>query len=785
MEEPQKKTKLTPKHTLMSLVVLAMLSLIVLSIGMPSSTGRPLYQKCIAQSKTTLNQDSTSCLNKFKKGSKGARACVEKAKNQKSKRDIACKKLLKENLPTQTTTPEIPTPLPTTPNNSKLIASSGICLVNSAATWKSCIEKINSATVNTVDVRESFNCKATDSCNVNISNIRGPIVIRGKDSSAIRISRQANYKDPILNISRCSNVKVQGITFDDLVNNSCPDCKSPQITVTESEDVAFEQVKFTGAKKVSLALAKSSKITVQASEFSEVQGTGIWVPALLHGKPAISSQININANIFTKIDLEAINFAAQSEGSISSQIKGNSFSNSSVGVVLQDPVKNVEISNNIFSDLTNESKGHAILVNTDVKPQPMQGSVLAINKNQFINLAGWGILRESKESSFCPGINISNNTVSNVRCNNNSKCKQLNAVKFDCLNTRTSASATLNCPSLPSPSVDLSTIRYWFGYWMRGHNLFMSGFDGDWNYSLDGKLPPGLYIKNNDARLVIYGTATAFGTYTVDLKITPKNTSCENSKTFTITMEVTCKVPGTYDCDNKSDNGCESKLNERWNCGSCGVSCDDKISCTTDYCSNGQCQHLIPPPNFRYLDGDGTDVDANGQTIEISYCNSGPTPSCPQGYNIFGSATCDIVSDYCRISCERGCPSDCSFPNASGVCQNGGCHLATCNPGYKDCNGNPNDGCEVDIGGDVNNCGDCGNSCDDNNACTTNRCENGRCITVSPVNEWDVNNNGSIIAKFYCRDSAQPTCNGGYRLEGPWKHSTMTDVDQVNCIKNE
>jgi hypothetical protein len=48
--------------------------------------------------------------------------------------------------------------------------------------------------------------------------------------------------------------------------------------------------------------------------------------------------------------------------------------------------------------------------------------------------------------------------------------------------------------------------------------------------------------------------------------------------------------------------------------------------------------------------------------------------------------------------------------NAYGVCNAGVCTVA-CNTGFADCNGDPSNGCEVDLENNADNCGKCGRSC--------------------------------------------------------------------------
>lgn len=76
-------------------------------------------------------------------------------------------------------------------------------------------------------------------------------------------------------------------------------------------------------------------------------------------------------------------------------------------------------------------------------------------------------------------------------------------------------------------------------------------------------------------------------------------------------------------------------------------------------------------------------------------------------------------------STAAACPSPCpDAPNAKGVCVSGACKLA-CDPGFADCNGTTDDGCELPVSSDLANCGGCGSVCAPAHA--TPVCNGGTC----------------------------------------------------------
>jgi hypothetical protein len=85
-------------------------------------------------------------------------------------------------------------------------------------------------------------------------------------------------------------------------------------------------------------------------------------------------------------------------------------------------------------------------------------------------------------------------------------------------------------------------------------------------------------------------------------------------------------------------------------------------------------------------------------------------------------ATCDGEG-----SCTGGKEMDCSAPNTTqGTCREGACTGYVCTPGWDDCNGYWDDGCESQLASDPKHCGTCLRACPEppNTVAT---CEDGKC----------------------------------------------------------
>ncbi len=116
---------------------------------------------------------------------------------------------------------------------------------------------------------------------------------------------------------------------------------------------------------------------------------------------------------------------------------------------------------------------------------------------------------------------------------------------------------------------------------------------------------------------------------------------------------------------------------------------------------------------------------AKGAQCCAGYCDGKTNRcSCPPGQTLCGD-TCKVLdSDLANCgACGNVCPDR---PNtAATTCIYGTCGF-TCAPGFANCNNNPNDGCETNLGA-WDNCGACGNVCTTNAANAMPRCNGGTC----------------------------------------------------------
>jgi len=213
---------------------------------------------------------------------------------------------------------------------------------------------------------------------------------------------------------------------------------------------------------------------------------------------------------------------------------------------------------------------------------------------------------------------------------------------------------------------------------------------------------------------------------------------CNLSQAVAACSSGTCAVSscqtGFGNCDNTASNGCETSLTtDLSNCGSCGNACPS-YSHASAACNNGSC-------------GIGT---------------------CSAGY-----ANCDNnPSNGCEISVTSdpqncgSCGNHCSAQNGTAACVSSNCTIASCNPGYGDCNQLAADGCETSLQFDAANCGSCGNACPSVNNGNAH-CTNGNCgyacnfgyadCDANPTNGCEVNTQSN---PSHCGSCGHACANG-------------------------
>jgi hypothetical protein len=217
---------------------------------------------------------------------------------------------------------------------------------------------------------------------------------------------------------------------------------------------------------------------------------------------------------------------------------------------------------------------------------------------------------------------------------------------------------------------------------------------------------------------------------TSDLDCAPGATCSESACVPGCTAARAC--PTGFSC---CDGLCRSFFTDTSSCGGCGVACEENGSCINGICGPGPCEAGLGECDGDAANGCETDLVSNptncGRCRAVcasGLCSGGICTSsdCPEGF-----ADCNQdESDRCEANLSSlencvQCGKACSDRNGEPSCTSTGCRIS-CEEGYGDCDDDADTGCEATLATDVDNCGDCGVACVNEHGRT--RCVEGECV---------------------------------------------------------
>ena len=242
---------------------------------------------------------------------------------------------------------------------------------------------------------------------------------------------------------------------------------------------------------------------------------------------------------------------------------------------------------------------------------------------------------------------------------------------------------------------------------------------------------------------------------------------------------------GFADCNGVASDGCEVNVNtDSRNCGACNLATASHVCAAGQVCNAGTCAATCASG---LTDCGGTCRNLSADPLNCNGCGT----ICPSG----GHSTAFCTGSTCGLSCAAGfadcnatasdgcerstttltdcgaCNRACSFANAAGICSTSGvCSMGACNTGFADCNGNPADGCEVNLATDRAHCGACtGTSatCASGQVCNAGTCAAScgagltQCGGGCTNTQYDPANCNACSVACPAQSNARAACAGG------------------------
>ena len=201
------------------------------------------------------------------------------------------------------------------------------------------------------------------------------------------------------------------------------------------------------------------------------------------------------------------------------------------------------------------------------------------------------------------------------------------------------------------------------------------------------------------------------------------------------------------------------------NCGACGTTCAPGQVCSLGKCAVS-CQAAL------------TNCSGDCVNLKSDYANCGACAKACGAGQVCQNGACVATCAAPQIACQGvcvdprfdpnhcgGCGMACAVANATPACSNGACVVAKCNQGFFDCDGDPKNGCEINLTNDSKHCGGCNKACVAGSAC----CNSG-CIPV-----MQDNNNCGACGNVCAQGTA---CCGGACIDPKFQQ-----INTLDCKK--
>jgi hypothetical protein len=154
------------------------------------------------------------------------------------------------------------------------VASTGACQASDSATAKDCFNKVNSGSVDTVEITTQITCSGENACAFSLNNINRPVLIYGTPNTdaGFKVIDDNNYS--VLEVNNSSGVTIANLLFDDTSGIRCEfwygyhnPCFVPPIVFTGGSDNVVDEVTIQNSRYIGLNISKGNNLTIRNSKF--------------------------------------------------------------------------------------------------------------------------------------------------------------------------------------------------------------------------------------------------------------------------------------------------------------------------------------------------------------------------------------------------------------------------------------------------------------------------------------------------------------------------------------
>lgn len=285
--------------------------------------------------------------------------------------------------------------------------TAGVCRAADINALRACLNNVKAENITRIEILGLISCNQSIVCELKIQNVSTPLTVEAPANTVAGFRRTSKYDYSILRIEDSSNITIRNLIFDD-VRHSCDrrndPCAQPVIVVSNSANVALNQVALYYPQQVGVSVAKANNLIVKNSKFIQPGLIGIWMSYVPEDS---SPRYHIENNFFFRSGVEAVAVQGIASATNPNTLKDNLFQHTHAlytydicGPLANEPCGGASISvyksghtvisGNVIRDnyIENNPPGYNLVA--DGMEISAQVDSLVIRGNDFHNMTGGG-----------------------------------------------------------------------------------------------------------------------------------------------------------------------------------------------------------------------------------------------------------------------------------------------------------------------------------------------------------------------------------------------------------